>query len=342
MCLNGFLPVVSKAYTDLEGYPWNGSGIQCLLYSDSAYIATLSNTGVFEQNSMQFKVSNQYIDLQNLSFSDVDASFVIPFNFDVYEYYIVGTIAGAVTYGDTNLDFDTIVSTVRTDDNVYSYSVLNMQKLTFNSDIVSGHSFYGKVPDTIQQSNMLRFSFVDYDASMSIGGDVFLSLSIVPVEKNSSADEANAVIIQKLLEINNNLTEQSAALQEIGQLQQETIDTIKDQYAADDSDNFGVDDVVNQVNEKAGVLSFGTDTLVNFLDLFDAANATNTKLTFPGFSMKIQGVDYQVWPDYHYDLSELENQFGALIEVVRWGCVMCVWLAVLNYLVKAYDSIFGR
>lgn len=181
------------------------------------------------------------------------------------------------------------------------------------------------------------------DYKFELGNNTFtVKHNGVSVENGNTLNSSDTAIQSYLQQIYNSTNNIESLQQQGNQLQQEAIDKIENQYSVSEEEDFGVEDIVDQVNQKAGVLSFGTDTLVNFLDLFDAANATNTKLTFPGFSMKIQGVDYQVWPDYHYDLSELENQFGALIEVVRWSCVMVVWLAVLNYLVKAYDTIFGR
>lgn len=194
---------------------------------------------------------------------------------------------------------------------------------------------------TVEYEVTVYSSTNDFKFNFS-GDDIDILSGAFDITSGNTLSAADIALQNSLLKIQQSTSNIESLQQQGNTLLQEAIDKIENQYSASDDENFGVEDIVDQVNEKAGVLSFGTDTLVNFLDLFDAANATNTKLTFPGFSMKIQGVDYQVWPDYHYDLSELENQFGALIEVVRWSCVMVVWLAVLNYLVKAYDTIFGR
>lgn len=257
---------------------------------------------------------------------------------DVYDYYFLVTlysITGVENFSFAPNRFNVLVydcdyakNYVLSDVNYYHHDL---------SNAYTGFTLTGKLPE-LGSTSLGYLEIHDDNGGTVPASDMYMRIQVLQVDKNSTSSDIS-LLSEKLDDINNSINQQGSNIHEVvSNLQQ----TIEDQYSVSEEENFGVEDIVDQVNEKAGVLSFGTDTLVNFLDLFDAANATNTKLTFPGFSMNIQGVNYQVWPDYHYDLSELENQFGALIEVVRWGCVMVVWLAVLNYLVKAYDTIFGR
>lgn len=342
MCLNGFLPVVSyAAYFD-----------ENLIYSEQLHINIRDKDwktlffDAFKSYDSELGyytfTSNSFDNVYNIGLGGTNIFTDMLYLPDVYDYYMMITVysecsvedfsfaAEAITISNSNCDGDSWfpldnINYYHHDDAAYS--------------AYTGFSITGKIPH-MDSTSFCYINISDYSLGSVPSTDLNVRIKVVAVDKGDELSDST--IAAELEEINNKLSEQNSALEEIGQLQQDTIDKIDDQYSVSDEEDFGVEDIVDQVNEKAGVLSFGTDTLVNFLDLFDAANATNTKLTFPGFSMEIQGVDYQVWPDYHYDLSELENQFGALIEVVRWGCVMVVWLAVLNYLVKAYDTIFGR
>lgn len=122
----------------------------------------------------------------------------------------------------------------------------------------------------------------------------------------------------------------------------EILDKVVEQFEMDENEDFGVEDITNQVEEKLGVLTVGADTLVGFLDLFSSSNAGTTEIVFPGFEIEVQGESFNVWNDISFDLSTLEDDFGILINSVRSVLVLCVWLAVLSYLVKAKDHLINN
>lgn len=70
-------------------------------------------------------------------------------------------------------------------------------------------------------------------------------------------------------------------------------------------------------------------------------NPGSTSLTFPGFGMEIDGVSYDVWADTKYNLSDIDDKFGGLMSVVRFGSALLVYLALIRYLVNTYHRIFG-
>ena len=340
MCLNGFLPVVSYAFkAENDFYPIVDYSVTINIFTSDGNV--YNETGHIDLENNSYKYSNGAMDnVYKIEFWNNQQT-TIPYNFDVYDYYIVGMVY-SYTYDLNSFTFkprNINAAGVNVDTGGYTwYDNYNLKIYNIDTYNRLGFGFSFKVD--LSKANNAGINTVemlnDKDLVGKVPATLRYELGVMAVEKTSSEDAVLASILNKLDIMEDRIVDT------IETQTDKVTDSIENQYEVQENEDFGVTDIVGQVNEKAGVLSFGTDTLVNFLDLFDAANATNTKLTFPGFSMKVQGVDYQVWPDYHYDLSELENQFGALIEVVRWGCVMCVWLAVLNYLVKAYDTIFGR
>ena len=316
LCWNA---VQVEAYTALDGYPWYGSGIQCLLYSDSEYITSLDNTGVFEQNSMQFKISKQYSNLNILDINDTDMAFVFPYDPDVFDYIVVGTIAGGINYGDTDLDFDRITFLSTYGNTVYGYDIANLNKVPFGSDNVRGYSFYGYIPTGIYDINLYRFRFRDDDSKMSIGGDVFLSLSIVPVEKNASADDVNASILQKLIEINQNLVTSNS-------LQQSTIDAIN-QHDANEKSLFqqliqsmciGFSTLYEQMKKEQDDKLYGyQDTTTS--EAASAFSSESDKLTVLEGELSTQSNTYVTdYASEGFDLGVLATIGSSLIFVTTW------------------------
>lgn len=72
------------------------------------------------------------------------------------------------------------------------------------------------------------------------------------------------------------------------------------------------------------------------------ANPGSTTLTFPGFSVEIDGVSYDVWADAKYNLSNIDDKFGGLMSVVRFASSLLVYLALIRYLINTYHRIFGE
>lgn len=98
---------------------------------------------------------------------------------------------------------------------------------------------------------------------------------------------------------------------------------------------------ISSVNEKLGIFTAVEGILQNTLGLFNEENIGGTKLVFPAFGMNIQGEHHQFWEDTEYDLSNLEEPFGALLSAVRLGTALVVYGALLMYLQKVFAEIIG-
>lgn len=331
MCSVGFSSVVSYASDNVlvydEPYLQYYDDFMQVLGEYSPVLAEPDANGYYIYNSTSHDLVYSMSWGNMYSASDFDS--YLP---EIYDYYLLFTAYADVSVEDFSFKPDmariTFQNCEPSSDVAFSVRYYHHDK---RYTPFTGFTVTAKLPE--YDNTMPNYIYL-YDSTLGTVPEAQLrvKVQIIQVEKDSAPEIDISALLDKLDTVNNSIVEGLDDLER----------TIEEQYAVEDSEDFGVDDIVEQVNEKAGVLSFGTDTLVNFLDLFDVANATNTEIVFPAFSMEVEGVTYQIWPDIAYDLSELESQFGALIEVVRWGCVMAVWLAVLNYLVNAYDSIFGR
>ena len=224
LCWNA---VQVEAYTDLNGYPWYSTQAPIVLYTDAGYYTTIYNSGVIEQNSMRIYNNSHLTGLKVLTLSDSEMSFVLPYNPDLYDYWVVGTIAATEEYGETNLQFKGI--NVGNYNQSYMINFSDENTMTsFNSDEVSGYSFWGKIYEPVEDCNFCRFQFIDSSGQMSLGGDVFVSISFVPIAKDSTLEDVNASILQELIKINQNLVTSNS-------LQQSTIDAINQHDANEKS-----------------------------------------------------------------------------------------------------------
>lgn len=324
-------------------YPYDVPGVAVAMFDSNLQSLYNSVVTLNTSNNKYYVANSSYSNVYHITVNNSgdEMYFTFPYNPDLYDYYLLGTVVGKTTtstgftYKPTNIfatgyNVDT--------EKYFNYPYYDLNIYNIDNAMYKGFGFSQRVAfEEVGNVGIHNIQLAqDKDNTGSVPANIIMEFGVLAVDKTLSEELTLAAILDKLDSMENSL------MNSINSAADEVVEGIENQYSVSDEENFDVEDIVDQVNEKAGVLSFGTDTLVNFLDLFDAANATNTQITFPGFSMEVQGETYQVWPDYHYDLSELETQFGALIEVVRWGCVMAVWLAILNYLVKAYDSIFGR
>lgn len=122
----------------------------------------------------------------------------------------------------------------------------------------------------------------------------------------------------------------------------ETMDKIDDATDFDDqeqSDLTGaVDGASEQINEKLGILSFGDHVLDQFIAIFDSA-ADSPGITLPGFSIEVDGVQHVVWTDQVFDLSTIEDKFGALMTAVHFATSFLVYAALVMYVQKIFGAI---
>lgn len=129
----------------------------------------------------------------------------------------------------------------------------------------------------------------------------------------------------------------------IAAIQNQTSDlqqSIEDQYSGDPETEFSVDDVITQHNEKMGVLSFGSDVMLQFLDMFQSANVGAAQLTLPGFNITVENVEYSVWPDYSFNFEQLNEWVPGLMSVIRMMLPAFVWLMVLRYCINVFEKNF--
>lgn len=93
----------------------------------------------------------------------------------------------------------------------------------------------------------------------------------------------------------------------------------------------------DQLEDKVGLLTFAGDILSAFVDLWSSPG--DSQLTFPGFSIVIDGTRYSIWSDIVFDFKILEGDFAPLLTAVRFALTVCVYGALLVYLQKCYDEI---
>lgn len=206
-----------------------------------------------------------------------------------------------------------------------------------------GFTAFGSVP-VMENTNIYGFCFIDDDGSSRIPSDVSLQGVFFAVPKNGVTGADIDAILTSIENLRISNWFDSANEQAIlSQMNQDIQKKLEEQYDISEDEDFGVKDITASVEEKMGVLTFTSDTLVSFLDLFSAESSGGTQLTFPGFKLNMgNGQTYQVWPDYTYDLKELEQHFGFLINTVRTITVLCVWLALFKYLGKAYEHFINK
>lgn len=336
LCLSGFSPVVSYAaenyfYIENPRISYIGSDWDVLL--DSQLKQYDDNTGYYTFGSSSFNNVKSFAFGNSIVYSEI-----MQYLPDVYDYYVVLTAysncsVSEFTFKPSLVDivYDNCDGSPTHRINDISYYHHDKKNAPY-----TGFTITFKLPEA-NSTSISYLTMIDEGTATVPSTDMNIRIEIINVEKNQSLGSMD-IIADHLKEINDSIIDYGNKLhQDMDELK----DGIENQYSVTDEENFGVADIIDQVNEKAGVLAVGTTTLVNFLDLFDSSNAGSTQLTFPGFSMQIQGTSYQIWNDVHYDLSELDTHFGGLMEVVRWATTMVVYMAVLNYLVHAFDEIFG-
>ena len=212
----------------MNGYPlvWDNPGNDLYIYdSDWNYITNYHTDSMTlqEQNAylIDYDINFPVTDVREIRVGTTSESLVIPINLDIYDYYLVGTVAALNTspaqFGDiVNLNihsYDTAGNLA------YVTSMGSIGQTKFFNNAVGGRSFYAK----INLSDVCNIGVLTIQTNGStINGDIWFSASIVPVEKTAGTDAATAAIIQKLTEINTNQTNSNVLQQESNQIAQDT------------------------------------------------------------------------------------------------------------------------
>lgn len=206
----------------------------------------------------------------------------------------------------------------------------------------------------------LRFSFyidftIMFDPSIPVSDLVDLSDSnspVVPV-MDASGFSAN---VKAYLPAMAEGSSSAAGQQQIDQ----SINTQGDKV--NQSINQQIQQQQNQYNEftgGGGDSAFVTveNSLGETMGLFDAVDSIYTNIwgifhenpgyaivTFPSFSINVDGVPYEVWPEYTFDFNTLNNEWGLgpLKVAVNFACVFAVYAGLLRYLTLVYETIIGR
>ena len=344
MCCVGFLSVSSRvyAYTAEDGfYP---------VYSDHsvfsfAYVDGTNLSYNLTCNDGRYFIGNSGVDnVKELSWFQGwggSEEWTFPFNPDLYDYYILGALTSPYSQQSESTFKPGFLELWYYDfskSELEDYELSEIYIYDLDTKNYSGFGFSAKV-DFVSAGNcaLHRIDMEnDKDGFGSKPPNLVFELGILAVEKGQNETAVMSQILNQLQNMENSLTDS------IGSAADQVTDAIENQYGMIPGETFGVQDLTSQVEEKLGVLSFGADTLNNFLGLFQASNAGSTVLTFPGFTIDVQGESYQVWNDMQFDLAFLEENFGVLIIAVRTVTVLCVRLAVLGYLVKAYEHLVNN
>lgn len=303
--------------------------------------------GSIKQSSAN--ISNGSFSIANAALSDVThftvlnasttENWTFPYNHDVYDYYLLGTIT-AISSNSQFTFRPTVVDLYykKSDGSMGMYDISDLNVYDIGGWQQYGFGFYEKVSFSSADNTGIRHIYLglENDLTGSIPANLKLEFGVLGVRKNTSQENALAQILSQLQSMESSINDS------LGEAADQIAGAIENQYAMSDSEDFGVGQITDQVEESLGVLTFGADTLHNFLDLFSAETVGGTQLTFPAFQIEVQGVSYNVWPDITFDLSFLEEKFGILITAVRTVTVLCVWLAVLGYLVKAKDHFINN
>lgn len=217
MCGNA---VQVRAYTDINGYPFVLNGVFYSNVYGSDYSSVVGT--LHEQNSYFFDFSTSVDNVYEIRFGDYSQSLIIPFNLDVYDYYVVGTVGfdGVTDYPGIK---DGVFLSYEQNLNNYNFlSIDNFVTMDFNSGTkLVGNSFYGKINSSnLMYVSNLSFFILSFD-NFTFDGNIWFSASIVPVAKGTEAEQLNQAILNELVKINQNLITANT-------LQQQTIDAIKD------------------------------------------------------------------------------------------------------------------
>lgn len=160
------------------------------------------------------------------------------------------------------------------------------------------------------------------------------AIIILSKEKNVGSASDYARVVQAIQDqtrtLNNFISNQT----------NDILESIEGQYSGDPTEEFSVNDIVSQHSEKMGVLSFGSDVMLQFLDMFQSANVGTAELTLPGFNITVENVEYSVWPDYSFNFEQLNDWVPSLMSVIRVMLPAFVWLMVLRYCIKVFEDNF--
>lgn len=306
------------------------------VYSSNSYYGYSNPT--YRENEGNFIFSNpdfnqiSALDFTNkspLNISDISS---------VYDYYL----AFSCFADATNTGYDVDISKFTFFPTSFSFNARNHDNSLsnlVNGDIsyyhLDGFTYLGfAVSCKLDLSNFSDGYYIFISGNGSIPAHMVAQGQVIAVPKGLANGDVNQAIVQAI----NNQT--SILDGSIGQAADDIQQSIEDQYSGDPETEFSVDDVITQHNEKMGVLSFGSDVMLQFLDMFQSANVGTAQLTLPGFNITVENVEYSVWPDYSFNFEQLNEWVPALMSVIRVMLPAFVWLMVLRYCINVFEKNF--
>lgn len=135
------------------------------------------------------------------------------------------------------------------------------------------------------------------------------------------------------VEINSSIQAQTAQ-------QQQNFDSTWEVGSGDVNDIDQAGHSGTSASDKVSALELADTISSGIFALFDANSLPASQLTFPAFSIEVGGVTHDVWSDVSFDFSSLEENFGPLINAVRFATVSLCYFALIKYLHKVYEDIF--
>lgn len=284
-----------------------------------------------------YSVKNNYNVIDSLSFyfhgGDQKAQ-AFALQPDIYKYYFVGSVYGSTAISADGFSFFPSNFKLRHGTETQSITDYSLSDIKFyHTDLSTSKGFSVSCEVDFSTHNTIAgLLFLGSDGSVPTG--LYAEFCILAVPIDTSDDEISSAIVTAI----NNQTNQLSS--DIGQAADDIQQSIEDQYSGDPETEFSVDDVIAQHNEKMGVLSFGSDVMLQFLDMFQSANVGTAQLTLPGFNITVENVEYSVWPDYSFNFEQLNEWVPALMSVIRVMLPAFVWLMVLRYCINVFEKNF--
>ena len=264
-----------------------------------------------------------------------DTSWKVVLEHDAFDYYLSIMLLSK----DSGHDFPCNDIVLReSDGNSYKSTVCENFRSDSYDGIRNGVRVFGdlytcKVPESFSGDFWVIYFDLLNPQTGILGSNCYISINLFQVQKNTSAED-----VQRIINAINNQTDSIT-----GSIDQNTDDiqqSIEDQYEVDPDEDFGVGSIIEEYDEKVGLLTFASDTFLGMLDLFSPENSGEPEIVVPSWSMEIQGTNYKVWDEYRFNLRFIDENFPFLMKSVRLVTVSLFYLGIVKYIKKIAERWF--
>lgn len=132
----------------------------------------------------------------------------------------------------------------------------------------------------------------------------------------------------------------NAQTQVIQQGQQQDQQRYDDFTQGGDSSEF--DSAKDQIEGKIGIFTALDELLQGVFGVFTAGTADAAQITFPAFALTVEGEEHEVWTEQTVNLDDMfTGPLAALKTALNFATVAAVYYALIRYLIRVYDQIFG-